>query len=175
MRFSRIHMSSTYDDLHHKFSAHLADYNDQKRRAADILNRLIAVCVEQHGVPCEHISCHPPSSDIPEDRGRPPAWVIEQKPNGSWGLNLVIRIGSSVGGSGYMVSATRPEVLFDGSHAELRLADDATPTIIDATDEASALRTFATRVIKHIEKSIFLLGKPQDQQRRIVGFHSGEK
>jgi len=166
---------STHQNLEAQFRDQIETLNERKRISASIIREVIDECVKTHGFPPTAISCHEPSSEMPDGAGHSPSWVIKEKPNGSWGLNLAFRLGSQDGSYAYMIAIVRPEVRFEESQIELGFTQGNASVQYGNSPESNtaAIAEFAEHVVKEVSNAIRALGEPQEKSKCISGFYPG--
>ena len=167
---------NSYARLKQQFEEHLDRYNIQRNKAIKLLIKVAETCIQQHGVPAENIFVHPASAEILEGPTHSVMLVIEQKPNGAWGLNLNIQVGKRSEGNGYMVVVVRPEIYFNGSELELGFVDDLERVCLQDVEAeyAKATEVLAGRIMDRVSKMIVHLEKGDSELRSQIVFHPNE-
>lgn len=179
-------MSSPYEQLYLRLRHEISVLNQRKQQASRYISKFTSYLVNELKFPESNINVFkhlsPEEEQEATDSATPKEWpvslierAITRDEEGDWVIGISIQLGNEKDllpcGTMYL----RPRVRVEEKKITLWSNFDSSPiSFIDGHDSQSEIGKFISELRSLLEQSIELINKSPREQRRLIGFNSGQ-
>lgn len=118
-------MATRYEELQTDAALAFRAYEDQRRRAAEIMNSVATALITKRGFPQDKVGFVRTEQSGQEDRARRFAeQVMDRDEQGRWNACMSVRVDAAQSGGDHLVTYLFLEVSFTGAEPQLELLQD---------------------------------------------------